>query len=222
MRYLNLVLLLAQKDLQQEFRQPINTLSTLVFCGLLVFILSLAQTQAESNFQLASTLIWVILLFASLFAMHQSFSKEQENSCLDALCLAFPEKSALFLGKAVANFVVMLILSVLVIGACFIFWDLGPITKLGLFLCTVLLGIIGLSFIGTLFNGITWQTEANSVLLPVLSFPIAIPLLIAVVELTRTSLGLSSVIQPWLYFLIFFNLLFLFLSVILFDVILEV
>jgi len=221
--YLNQIRLLVQKDIRESFRRPAHLLGALVFSGLLLFVFSLQlQFQPEGGNPWAPSFLWVLLLFASLFTMNRSFAKEQQNDCHWALLMAVEEKSALFLAKAAGNLLLLALVAILVVPLSVVLWDIRGPVSLGLFLVTLAAGLVGLSLVSTLLAGITWQAEGESVLLPVLALPISIPLLLGLVELTRTSLGVSDAVQPWLYLVLLFDTLFLLLPIVLFDYILEV
>lgn len=222
-QYVGQIILLTQKDLKETLRRPGGLLAAVVFSLLLLFIFSLqlAADPTGTN-QWAPGLLWVIFLFASFFTMNQSFAKEQENDCHLALLLAVEEKSVLFFAKAIGNLLLLIIVAAVILPLAVVFWDLrGPI-DIAVFAFILFFGLLGLSLVATLFSGITWQADAQQVLLPVLAVPLSIPLLLSLVELTGSAMGSGAPLQPWLYLLIIFDLLFFILPVLLFDYILEV
>ncbi len=222
-RYFGQIALLVGKDLRETVRRPASLLAALVFAVLLLFIFSLQlQAMPVRSQDWAAAFFWTILLFASFFTMNQSFAKEQEHDCHLGLLLAIEEKSVLFLAKALSNFLLLLVLTAAIIPLSIIFWDLRGPLDVPLLLTAMVLGNLGLSCIATLFAGITWQAQEQPVLLPILALPISIPLLLALVELTRAALGPGGSWSPWLYMIALFDVLFLMLPILLFDFILEV
>ncbi len=219
--YFHTVVWIATKDLRLLFRQPTSFLSTLMFCLLLVFIFGLTlNLVAVNTTQLLPAILWIILLLAAVLGMSHTFTHEKDNSCIQALCMAVTERSSIFLGKGLANLMFLLVIKVMIIPILFLFFDLQA-TINPLVLClTLFFGGLGLACLGTLFN--TLLINPGGLLIPILLFPIAIPLLISVIELTKVALGVSTQVHPWLLLMILFNLIFIVLAIVLYDYVLEV
>lgn len=224
MGYLQKVGLIFWKDWQEEFREWNNLLSTAIFALMLVFIFSFSLNLTEQQGEpLFPALIWVTILFASTLGMVRSFAREKENDVLDAVMLAVGERSTIFFGKFLSNLTLLLLVELLVVPIFLVFLDFHGKLKVGLFLGTLLLGSWGLSLLGTFLNSITIQIRGAQLLLPILLFPLAIPLLIGVIECTRAALGLGAgSVAMWMYFLALYDLVFMLIPLLLFDYVLEV
>lgn len=224
MGYLRKVGLIFLKDFRDEFRELNNLISTVIFALMLVFIFSFSLNLSElPGKPLFPALIWIIILFSSTLGMVRSFAKEKENDVLEAVVLATGERSVIFFGKFLANFALLVVVEVLVVPIFLVFLDVRGELGVLLLVGTLLLGSTGLALLGTLLNSITVQIRGTQLLLPILFFPLAVPLLIAVIECTRTAFGVGAESSAiWLYFLVIFDLLFMVIPLILFDYILEV
>lgn len=221
--YLKKVGLIFWKDWQEEFREWNNLLSTVIFALVLAcifgFSLNLSEQPEEPLFP---ALIWVIILFASTLGMLRAFAREKENDVLDAVILATGERSAIFFGKFLGNLTLLLLVEMLVVPIVLLLLDFQGTLLPGLFLGTLLLGSWGLSLLGTFLHSITVQIQEAQLLLPILLFPLAIPLLIGVVECTRAALGWGTGnVQIWIYFLVMYDLVFMLVPLLLFDYVLE-
>lgn len=222
--YLQKVGLIFMKDFKEELKELSNLLSTVIFALMLVFIFSFSLNLVEmQGSAVYPALIWMIILFASTLGMVRSFSKEKENDVLEAVILAAGERSTIFFGKFLANLCLLVAVEALVIPAFFIFLDFQGDVKPLLLIGTLLLGSAGLALVGTFLNTITGQIRGSQILLPILLFPLTIPLLMAVVACTRVAFGGGAGNESmWLFFLAIFDLLFIVLPLILFDYVLEV
>lgn len=180
------------KDLRLEGRGKDILSTTLFFASLTVLIMGFAFGPDSGNLQRAAAgVLWVTLSFASLLAAGRAFGSEQDNGALEAL-LSYPVAHEwLYLGKAAANIVLMLLLAlvaVLLVGLLF-----GvSYASYSLLALTVFLGIIGLCLINTFYAAITINLRAKEALLPVLSFPIVIPIVIGAVKSTLLLTSSSS------------------------------
>ncbi|MFW5998549.1 MAG: heme exporter protein CcmB [Bacillota bacterium] len=214
--------LIYKKDIKMEIRSLDNIISTVIFSMILIFIISLSFQFSRINNSIYPGLIWVILYFAASFSMIQVFSREQNNKVMDGLILAVRDKSCIFLAKTLVNLTFLLFIELIVIPLFFIMTDYKGQVSYILFIYTLIMGSLGLSLISTFLNTIIIQLKGTKLLLPVLLFPLSVPLLITVIECSKGALMSSySLSCVWIYFLIIYNLVFLVLSLILFDFLLE-
>ncbi len=213
--------MIMRKDLTLQFRQPTAFLSTFMFCLLLVFIFSLSlHLSSLDSFPLLPAILWIILLFAAVLGITHTFVQENDNDCIHALALAVSEKSCIFLGKGLANFAFLLMTVPLLVLILFLFLDITEVINLPLLVLSLFLGVLGLAVLGTLFNSL-FCNQAG-LLMPILLFSLAIPLLISAIELTKVALALTTQLQPWLLLIVIFDLLFIALGILLSDYMLEV
>ncbi len=200
------------KDLLSELRQK-EILNTVLFFGLLIiFIYSFALgTDPNLLKKMAPGLLWLVVLFSSILALDRSFQSELEEGCLDHLVLYAASPRALFLGKVVTNFFTILIIQITSAFAMMILFDLPFPDNFWLLAVTFLLGNLGLATLGTFYAALTIKTKARQAMLPLLLFPMLIPLLLASVYATQMALEgtLTEGSSAWLTLLGIYNLVFL-------------
>lgn len=134
--------------------------------------------------EIAAGMIWLAVLFAGLLGLGRTFHLEDEEEALQGILMSPIPRDALYLGKVLANFVLVFIVVVLVFGVFAIFFDLTFGGNLLLLLAVVGLGTLGFVALGTLFSGISSRTRMGETLLPVLVFPLLVPLVIYGVSAT--------------------------------------
>ena len=134
---------------------------------------------------IASGLIWMTVVFGGLLGLGRTFQLEEEDGAFQGILLSPIPRDALYLGKVVANFILLTLVTLLVFGVFALFFGLDfgshPVALAGV----VLLGILGFVAIGTLFSAISARTSMGETLLPILVFPVLIP--VVVYGVTATS-----------------------------------
>ena len=146
---------LLRKDLAQELhtKEMITSMGLYALLVLVVYGASLAQAGSELDIQqMAGGLLWVVVLFTSLLGLNRSFSHEKENGCLESILLVPMDRSVIFLAKATANLVFLLIVEVICVPLFFFFFlgTVGAAETWPLMFAPLLVGTIGIAGIGTL------------------------------------------------------------------------
>lgn len=187
------------KDLRLEGRSKDVLSTTLFFAGLVVLIMGFAFGPDTGRLKMAAPgVLWCALALASILAAGRAFASEQENGALDSL-LSYPVAHEwIYLGKMAANMLLMLILGAVTALLTSLFMNVQYV-NLFLLLLTLCLGVIGLSLITTFYAAITVNLRAKEALLPVLAFPILIPVMIGAVKSTvlLTSGGTLDLAEYW-------------------------
>jgi heme exporter protein B len=209
--FLGDALLIARKDLAIEFRTRSAFLSVLVFAllGIVIFYFAWDAT-AVSAADLAPGVLWVIFTFSGLLGLHRSFGVEQEERAIDGLLASPVSREAIFLGKAGANLVFVLAVQAIAIPAVSLFYNL-PLGGIALPLAAIaLLAAIGLVAVGTLFSSMAANTRLSELLLPMLSLPFFVPIVIPAAQATAKLLSGRPVgdALAWLRLLLAFDLVF--------------
>lgn len=221
-RYLNIIGAIIQKDLQIEWRGRQGLPVMLVFSLTIVFVFNFAlQLSPELQADLSAGLLWVSLAFAATLGLNRSVSLERENDALDGLLLAPVDRSAVFFGKSIGNFIFTTVVVMVLLPVFSLFYQRNMLmTQL---LPILLLGISAYTSLGTLLAALSIQTRTRDILLPVLLFPMALPILIAATEATRMVLdGIPlSEIQAWILILLACVILFNAAGLMFFEMILE-
>jgi len=173
--------------------------------------------------EVAPGVLWVTVTFAGVLGLGRAFARERDRRTLDGLLLAPVDRSALYLAKVAASFVSMLVVEAVAVPAFIGLFNVS--VSLPLLVVGLLLGTLGLAGVGTLFAAIAAHTRAREVLLPLLLFPIQVPVILATVKTTGAAIHVPGVEPPdvtqWLGLLIAFDALFLSLSTILFEYVIE-
>lgn len=222
LQYLTTIWQIIRKDIQVEWRGRQGVPVMLVFALLIVFLFNFAlQLSPDLQAGLAAGLLWVSLAFASTLGLNRSVSLEKENNALDGLLLAPVDRSAIFFGKALSNFGFTLIVALILLPIFSLFYQQNMLNLR--LLVVILLGVGAYTSLGTLLAALSIQTRTRDVLLPVLLYPLALPILIAAVEASRGVLSGMPMkdLQSWYFLLLAGNILFIATGLMFFETILE-
>ncbi len=216
------VVTLLWKDLLAEFRTKEITISILVFALLTIVIFNFAFTPDPARVGLiAPGVLWVAFSFSGVLGLNRTFVIEKERGGLQGLVLCPVEREALFLGKAAGTFIFMCIMEMIILPVFSILLNL-PVFMPGL-LAIAFLSNIGFVAMGTLFSAIAVNTRARDFMLPLLFFPAIIPLLVFAVK--GSSMVISgepwSDVMGWLWKIAAFDVVYLVVSTLVFEFVLE-
>jgi heme exporter protein B len=210
------------KDLAAELRSRELLSAMLVFALLVILIFNFAlELDAKARANVTSGVLWVIFAFAGTLGLNRSMSQEKDRGCLDGLLLAPVDRSAIYFGKALGNLIFMLVVEIVVLPVYSALYNVN-LFHLGLIL-VILLGSIGYVAVGTLLASMAVQTRTRDILLPILLFPVVIPVFIAAVKASSGFLqGIPmDEIMPWLNLLVVYDVVFTALAFMVFDYIVE-
>jgi heme exporter protein B len=212
------------KDLLVEARGRETVLAGAVFALLVLVIFNFAFDLRVGNVaEVAPGVLWVTVTFAGVLSLGRAFSRERDRRTLDGMLLAPIDRSALYLAKVATSIGSMLIVEVVAVPAFIGLFNV--VVDLPLLMLALVLGTVGLAGVGTLFAAITAHTRAREVLLPLLLFPVQVPVILATVKSTGAAIRVPGLEPPeigqWLGLLVAFDALFLGLSVLLFDYAIE-
>jgi len=210
------------KDLAAELRSRELLSAMLVFALLVILIFNFSlELDAQARSTVTAGVLWVTFAFAGTLGLNRSMAMEKDRGCLDGLLLAPVDRSAIYFGKAIGNLIFMLIVEVIVLPVYSVLYSVN-LFKPGLLL-VILLGSIGYVAVGTLLSSMAVQTRTRDVLLPILLFPLVIPVLIAAVKGSTGFLqGAQAVdIRPWINLLIVYDVIFVAVAFMVFDYIVE-
>ena len=224
MKTVSQALSVARKDLAVEIRTKESVNAAGAFAVSILLLFSFAFDPASDTLrQISGGLLWLVFAFAGALVFNRGFARELPNECLDAL-LASPLSSAsLLLGKAVANLAMLLALELMSLIVFGIFYNIHWTSRPGELAAVCVLSTWGISVVGAVFGALTVNLRLRELMLPVIVYPLLIPLLIAAIELTNAVL-FSSQITPndlvWGRLLVVFDIVFTALALVLADTIL--
>jgi heme exporter protein B len=210
------------KDLAAEMRSRELLSAMLVFALLVIFIFNFAlELEPGTSASVTSGVLWVTFAFAGTLGLTRSMAMEKDRGCLDGLLLAPVDRSAIYFGKALGNLVFILLVAVIVLPVYSILYNINLFIP-GL-LVVILLGSIGYVAVGTLLSSMAVQARTRDVLLPILLFPVVIPILIAAVKGSSGFIAgfEMSEIWPYLNLLIVYDVVFIAIAFMVFDYVVE-
>ena len=219
---LKATLAIVQKDLAAEFRSRELISAMLVFSLLVILIFNFAlELDIKVRQSVTAGVLWTTFAFAGTLGLNRSMSVEKDRGCIDGLLLAPVDRSAIYFGKAISKLAFMLIVEAIVLPVYSMLYNVN-LFRLDL-LGVILLGSIGYTAVGTLLSAMAVQTRTRDVLLPILLFPIAVPVLLASVKASNGLLAgaeFAEVLTP-LNILIVYDIVFIAVAFMVFDFVVE-
>jgi heme exporter protein B len=210
------------KDLAAELRSKELISAMLVFALLVIlifnFALDLDRTAREN---VAAGILWVTTAFTGTLGLNRSLAQEKDRGSLDGLLLAPVDRSALYFGKALGNLLFIGIIQVIMLPVFTVLFNVNMLQPL--LLLVVLLGTIGYSAVGTLLASLAVHTRSRDVMLPILLFPVAVPVLVAAVRASGNVLIAAGWedISPWINLLLVYDVIFVAVAFMLFEYVVE-
>ena len=212
------------KDLKTEWRAREVFTSMFVFTVLVVvvFQFTIGSNPALIR-EVAAGVLWVALLFATVIGLQRAVQMEGEEDCLQGVLLAVQDRSALFLAKALANMIYLVVVSGCILPLFALWFRVDLTASLPALGVILVLGIVGLSVLGTLFSLIVLNIRMREVMLPLLFLPVSVPLLIATVYATGDLIDGRTLadVRDYLILMGVFDVVFLVLALLIFDYVVE-
>lgn len=222
MAFFRQVYAILAKELAVEWRTREAVSAMLVFGLLVLVIFNFAFDLTGIDVSVIGPgILWVAFCFSGILGLGRSFARERDKGSIDGMLLAPIDRGALFLGKAIANFLFILVMEAVTLPLFVILFNVPfePFPLVGY----ILLGTVGFAVIGTLLSAIAASTRMREVMLPVLLFPVLVPLLIASVKITQGALQKTpfSDYQGWFNLLLAYDLVFIVASFFVFEFVVE-
>jgi heme exporter protein B len=222
--YLSKASTIARKDLLTEWRGREIISATLVFSLLVIVIFNFTFQMRRIDLPaLAPGMLWVAFTFAGTLGLNRSFAVEKDRGSLEGLMLAPVDRSAIYLGKMLANLLLMLLSEAILLPLFAVLFNM-PFARLVAVVPVVLLGTVGFVAVGTLLAAVAIHTRAREVMLPVLLFPTLIPVIIAAVQATGDVLRgeAFSALTPELTVLVAYDAILFVVAWLSFEYVIEV
>lgn len=178
----------ARKDLLLEARSRERFVSMATFAVLVAVVFSFALDPTVRSDQIAGAMLWVTVLFAGTLGLGRSFALEREADALTGVLVSPVPRGAVFLGKFLANLLVVLAVEAVIFPVYALFFNLRLGAALGGLVLVVLLATVAFMAVGTLFAAITAHTRMGETLLPILLLPLLIPVVIFAASATQRLL----------------------------------
>lgn len=217
-------LLLLWKDLLLELRRRDSLLTMFFFGTLLLFVFHFSfDLPPDKVAEMAPALLWLAFLFTGTLGLTQLFQVERENHCLEALLLSPLDRGALFLAKSCFTLLLMFLVEAVVMPLFWILFNLQGWNLLPQLFLVTLLGTIGFCVLGTIMSAITLRARARELLLPLVLFPLMIPVILATIRCMENimSAGELGAAWSWLRLLLGFDVIFVTVGILMFDRVIE-
>jgi heme exporter protein B len=223
--FLRAAWLVTRKDLMIEARTREIVYTTLFFAVSCVLVFAFGFVREGRPLEdAASGILWIAIAFSGTLALGRTFERERQTETLRALLLAPVDRSALYVGKLVAVLLLLAAVEIVVVPLVALMFQARlfayPLPMFGLLAA----GTIGFAAVGTLFAAMLVRARSRDVLLPVLLYPITIPVIIAGVRGTAALLGAEPdlpMARLWLSMLVFFDAVFVTLALWTFELVMS-
>ena len=182
------VMSIIRKDFQAEWRsrELVGSMGLFALLSVLVFSFALELDRVARN-ESISGVLWVTIVFASILGLNRSMAMERDQGNLDALLLAPIQRSAIFVGKLVGNYIFTLVIGLLLLPLMTFLYNVNLINPW--LIVMLVLGTLGFTTLGTLLAAMTVQTRSREALLPIVMMPVVLPLLLASVRASTAILN---------------------------------
>ncbi len=199
-----------RKDLRSEWRtrELVPALAQFVILALLIGNFGF-QIDSRNAASIAPGILWLALVFAGLVAFGRAFAAEREQASLEAMLMTPASPVAVFAGKAMAAFGLLVLCEAVMLPALSLFF--GTPLSIGV-IAAVLLASVGMAALGCLFAAMVARVRARELLLPLLTLPLWIPFIIAGGSALQSAMGLPGNYQEAVGLLIDFDILFIVLT----------
>ena len=219
MIFIEQTLAILWKDIRCELRSKQTWMGMGMFALLVLVIFNFAfDLRVDNKAAIAPGALWVAFVFASLLGLGRTIAAEREKGLMDRLLLCPVDRKAIYLAKLLGN---LLFIGVVEVVALPVFAALFNVPLFGTLLPIVLLGTLGVAAIGTLFSAMAAATQARELLLPILVFPLIVPVVIGAVRATGDLMVTSPNQPPWLGLMTAFDVIFLSVSMLTFEFVIK-
>lgn len=220
--FLSATFAVVRKDLTAEFRSRELLSAMLVFSLLVILIFNFAlELDPVTRKEVTSGVLWTTFAFAGTLGLNRSMAVEKDRGCLDGLLLAPVDRAAIYFGKVISNLAFMFMVEAFVLPIYAALYNVNLFHP-GLLL-VILLGSVGYTAVGTLLASMTVQARTRDVLLPILLFPVTIPVLLSAVKASTGFLNGVEMAEIWppLNLLIVYDVIFTAVAFMVFDAVVE-
>lgn len=224
MNVLRLLFTIIRKDILLESRSKEIITSMIVFSLMVMaifnFIFEPGSTQIHGT---APAILWVAFIFAGNLGLSRSFALEHDNAMMRGLVLCPVDKSTIYVAKVIGNIIFMTLVQLITLPVLMVLFDIELMPIWAPLLLILFLGSVGFAGVGTLFSTISANTKSREVMLPILLFPVSIPVILSAVKSTTCLFAGNQEEQlwSWLKILLAFDLIFLIASFLLYEYVLE-
>lgn len=223
-RYLDQVIAIVRKDflIELKTRELLSSMFVFAVLVILIFIFSI-DLSIVNSIDVGPGVLWVAILFAGTLGLNRSFALEKENECLQGLMLTPMDRSALYFGKMISNMIFLLIMEAFILPVFMVFFNIDLLPHLGSLILVILMGTLGFSALGTLLSSLASNLKTREIMLPILLYPLMVPLVIGSVKMTSQLLDGKPLAEMmnWVGLTLCFDIIYIAVSIMTIDAILE-
>ena len=222
--YLNQIAAIVWKDFVTELktRELLSAMFIFALLVILIFIFSINLSIVKAS-EVGPGILWVAFLFAGTIGLNRSFMLEKENSCLMGLMLVPADRTTIYFGKLISNLIFLSIMELFILPLFMIFFNIDLLSHLGRLLVVVFLGTLGFCALGTLLSSLSANLKTREIMLPILLYPLLIPIIIGAVRMTGQILDGTELadMMKWIGLTASFDIIYIGVSIMTIDHILE-
>ena len=213
---------LIRKDLLIEWKNKDAILAMAAFTSLILLLFGIAvESIPKLLLDIAPGAVWISYLFAAVLGFNRLALAERDNNAIYTLLIAPIDRSLIFLSKFIVNFILIFIVELISLPLIMLFFNIDIFNHIFPLLLVYILATIGLSAIGTIFSAMLTNIRMKDVLMPLLSFPLLVPLLIAAISLCRSIFTGTEINVYWYKMLLSYDIIFLTAGFLLYEYLLE-
>jgi heme exporter protein B len=219
--FFRVVWIVVRKDVTVEVRSLELLLTTVFFAVTVVMMFSFGLVVRGSAIQdVAPAILWIAVAFSGTLALGRTFERERQNDTLRALLLAPADRPALYVGKLVGILLLLMLVEIVLVALVGLLFNAPVLDHPGRLALLLMGGSIGFCAVGTLFAAMLVRARSRDVLLPIMLYPMTVPVMIAGVRGTAALLQPTpdlAMVQFWIGLLAAFDVVFLTLALWTFD-----
>lgn len=222
--YLKIMWAIIYKDVISEFRSK-ETISSIIIFTILVFVIFNFTFEPGASYigEISPGILWAAYIFSSVLGLSRTFLPERENNCISGLILSPIDRGAVYLAKMIGNMFFIFVVIGLSLPVFTVFYNVNIFIFLPKLLLIFLLSVAGISGLGTALSAMAVNTRTREIMLPILLFPIMVPVILASVKTTSGILEGKTLTQisSWLKLITAFDIIFIVVSYLTFEYLIE-
>jgi len=223
-QYMRQIGTLVWKDFVTELktRELFTAMFIFSLLVIIIFIFSIDLSIVKAN-EVGPGVLWVAFLFSGTIGLNRSFMLEQENGCLQGLMLMPVDRTVLYFGKLISNLCFLLTMEIFILPMFMVFFNVNILPHLMPLLFVILLGTVGFCAIGTLLASLSSNLKTREIMLPILLYPLMVPVIIGAVKMTGRVLDGEplSAMMNWVGLVAAFDIIYIAVSIMTIDHVLE-
>ena len=223
-QYFEQITAIVWKDIVTELktREILSSMFVFSLLVILIFIFSINLSIVNAN-DVGPGVLWVAFVFSGTLGLNRSFLIEKENGCLQGIMLTPVDRTAIYFGKMISNLVFLLVMEAFILPVFMIFFNVDILINFFPLLLVIFLGTLGFCALGTLLSSMASNLKTREIMLPILLYPLLVPVVISSVKMTGQLVAGESLadMMNWIGLILTFDIICIAASIMTIDHILE-